>query len=219
MYTFFGLQAYMYSVCTFCKSLLYNYSYLQDLVPFGHQVQWMRSFKTLYVVIILIWLGHRIIRAAYMYYGIGGNRYNSLNTCPYMCYYAIMMRAQKFLKIYHQRQKWVKLRLILTMKVAAGYSPSSLCNATGLGLSRKKGISLRVLFWAGRNAATRTIVRSINWPRPLNDIANAHAFLDIAIFSLAHLAIRRTSLLSAGLLTVEILVGFGKLFRRIMGVL
>jgi hypothetical protein len=35
---------------------------------------------------------------------------------------------------------------------------------------------------AGRNAAKRTIVRSIDWPRPLNDTANAHAFLDIAIF-------------------------------------
>ena len=39
---------------------------------------------------------------------------------------------------------------------------------------------------------------------PLNDTVNAHASFDVSIFSWAHLAVRRTLLLSAGFLLVEI---------------
>ena len=61
-------------------------------------------------------------------------------------------------------------------------------------------------FFAGRRAVTRTIARASIWSRPFIehvDATRAHAYLDTAISSIyAHLAIRRTSLLSAGFLPV-----------------
>ena len=92
-----------------------------------------------------------------------------------------------------------------------GYAIQHVHAALGFSLSsydgyyRLLGSSSNECWW---KAATQTIMKidRLATPLKINDTTNVHAFLDVAIFSQAHLAIRHTSLFITGFPPVGIKV-------------